>query len=88
VAALPPVGAHALRPSFGALFSPAYAWPTVLLTLAYFAQIMVLDELMQLAGGELESKTSEPSQDLLDQLPDLVREVVQSMSEPRPKRRH
>lgn len=40
VAALPPAGAHALKPSFGALFSPTYAWPTVLLTVAYFAQIM------------------------------------------------
>ncbi|MGJ4803257.1 MFS transporter [Luteimonas sp. SDU82] len=40
VAALPPAEAGTLRPSFSALFSPAYAWPTVLLTVAYFAQIM------------------------------------------------
>lgn len=40
VATLPQAGGPALRPSFSALFSPGYAWPTMLLTTAYFAQIM------------------------------------------------
>ena len=40
VEALPPAEANAPRPSFAALFSPGYAGPTILLTIAYFAQIM------------------------------------------------
>lgn len=38
--ALPPPPAHDVRPAFSSLFSSSYAWPTVLLTGAYFAQIM------------------------------------------------
>jgi benzoate transport len=40
VAALPAPGQFDARPSVAALFSPRYATPTVLLTIAYFAQIM------------------------------------------------
>jgi len=40
VDALPAADAHVARASFGALFSSTYARPTVLLTIAYFAQIM------------------------------------------------
>ncbi|WP_202878196.1 MFS transporter [Luteimonas marina] len=40
VDALPAADAQVARASFGALFSSAYARPTVLLTIAYFAQIM------------------------------------------------
>ncbi|MCW5579779.1 MAG: MFS transporter [Luteimonas sp.] len=37
---LPAADAHVAKASFGALFSSAYARPTILLTVAYFAQIM------------------------------------------------
>ncbi len=40
VEALPAADAQVAKASFGALFSSAYARPTVLLTIAYFAQIM------------------------------------------------
>ena len=41
IAALPATSAEAPKPSFTALFSRGYAAPTVLLTVAYFAQIML-----------------------------------------------
>lgn len=40
VDALPSPDANAANASFRTLFSSRYAWPTVLLTIAYFAQIM------------------------------------------------